>query len=146
MDKQKQMIEEKKEIAKELDKVYPNAKFTNGWIAEVLYKLGYRKIPEGAVVLTREEYEWLTCCFGKFEEIMNDIKEQAGKETAEKFAERLKEQLNEWLEDNEDLDGKINFGIAQIELIGVKSLDGEIIAESLIEEICKEITEGKNHE
>lgn len=43
-------------------------------IAEKLYKAGYRKTPENAVVLTREEYEWLTCCFGKFEEIMNDIK------------------------------------------------------------------------
>ena len=39
-------------------------------IAEELYNAGYRKIPENAVVLTREEYEWLTCCFGKFEEIL----------------------------------------------------------------------------
>lgn len=69
--------------------------------------------------------------------------EETRKETAEKFAEKLKAKLNEWLEDNEDLNGKIDFGIAMIELIGVKSLDGEVIAESLIDEICKEITEGK---
>lgn len=70
-------------------------------------------------------------------------RKQIRKETAERFAERLKEKLNEWLEDNEDLNGKINFGIAQIELIGVESLDGEIISESLIDEIAEEITEGE---
>lgn len=69
-------------------------------IAEELHKNRYRKITENAVVLTREEYEWLTCCFGKFEEIMNDIKEQSRKETAEKFAERLKEKAH-WFLNNE---------------------------------------------
>lgn len=59
--------------------------------AKYLYDLGYRKIPENAVVLTREEYQWLTCCFGKFEEIMNDIKEQTRKETAEKFVKEVDE-------------------------------------------------------
>lgn len=106
MDKQKQ-IEEKKEIAKELDKVYPNAKFTNGWIAEVLYKLGYRKIPEGAVVLTREEYDRLTNSeigelvkeneeLGKsnveWSELYRRLKikyQQVRKETAEKIADWL---------------------------------------------------------
>lgn len=29
------------------------------WVSEALYNAGYRKIPENAVVLTREEYEWL---------------------------------------------------------------------------------------
>lgn len=121
-------------------------------IAEKLYNAGYRKIPEGAVVLTMEEkqeYESLVKLLiydkpikSRTYEFIKDTKDRIRKETAEKFAERLKEKLNEWLEDNEDLDGKINFGIAQIELIGVKSLDGEIIAESLIDEICKEITEG----
>ena len=43
-----------------------------------------KEIPENAVVLTREEYEWLTCCFGKFEEIMNDIKKSARKEITDK--------------------------------------------------------------
>ena len=69
--------------------------------------------------------------------------QQAVKDTAEKFAERAKVKLNEWLEDNEDINGKIDFGIAMIELIGVKSLEGEVIAESLIDEICKELTESK---
>lgn len=69
-------------------------------VVDKLYNAGYRKIPENAVVLNREKYEWLTCCFGKFEEIMNDIKEQSRKETAEKFAERLKEKAH-WFLNNE---------------------------------------------
>lgn len=85
--------------------------------ARNLYNAGYRKIPENEV--------------------------NTRKETAEKFAERLKEKLKDWLEDNEGLDGKIDFGIANIELIGVESLEGEVISKSLIDEICKEITEGK---
>lgn len=67
--------------------------------------------------------------------------EQGKKETAEKFAEMLKAELNEWLIDNEDNDGKIDFGIAEIELIGVISLEGDVISESLIDKICKELTE-----
>ena len=114
-------------------------------VVDKLYNAGYRKIPEDSVVLTDEkdiqQYEW-----SKLVDKMGVIEfgEKVRKETAEKFAERLKEKLNEWLEDNEDLNGKIDFGIAMIELIGVKSLDGEVIAESLIDEIAKEITEGKD--
>lgn len=126
-------------------------------IASGLYEQGYRKIPESAVVLTREEYknmQFVTEFIGTkqkigacdFNRVFLQHERKICKETAEKFAERLKEKLNEWLEDNEDLNGKINFGIAQIELIGVESLDGEIISESLIDEICKEITEGKGNE
>ena len=117
-------------------------------LAEALYNAGYRKIPENAVVLTREDFEKLHALkddYAKgYEAGVDEGWDNACKETAEKFAERLKEKLNEWLEDNEDLNGKIDFGLAMIELIGVKSLDGEVIAESLIDEIAKEITEGKD--
>ena len=87
-------------------------------------------IPENAVVLTRERYEWLTCCFGKFEEIMNDIKKSTRKETAEKFAVRLKVEYlpivsSYFLEDDPN----------QFEL------ENELC--DLTDEICKEITEGK---
>ena len=118
------------------------------WVAKKLMALGYRKIPEGAVVLTREAYGSLKelefDCREEYLSGYEDGKVKARKETAEKFSERLKAKLNEWLEDNEDNDGKIDFGIAEIELIGVKSLEGEVIAESLIDEIAKEITEGSN--
>ena len=70
------------------------------------------------------------------------FKDAVRKETAEKFAERLKDELGKWLEDNEELDGTINYGIAMIELIGVQTLDGEVIVESLVDKIAKEITEG----
>lgn len=97
MDKQKQ-IEEKKEIAKELDKVYPNAKFTNGWIAEVLYKLGYRKITEDEVVLTREEYERLQALKDDYvkgyEAGVSEGLDNVREEMAEKFAKRLKEEFD----------------------------------------------------
>lgn len=111
-------------------------------VANAIYNAGYRKIPENAVVITEEESvkAWKNgnC---NAHAIYGLAYEQTRKETAEKFAKRLKEKLNEWLEDNEDDDGKIDFGIAEIELIGVKSLDGEIIAESFIDEICKEFTD-----
>ena len=63
-------------------------------IAEDLTKLNYQKVNEDSVVLSKERYEWLTCCFGKFEEIMNDIKELAHKETAEKILKWLKGHLS----------------------------------------------------
>ena len=56
---------------------------------KALYNAGYRRISKDAVVLSRERYEWLTCCFGKFEEIMNDIKELAHKEIAKKILRDL---------------------------------------------------------
>ena len=105
-------------------------------LAEALYNAGYRKIPElpQETVLTVDDIA----------ELLTIVARETRKKTARKFAKRLKEKLNEWLEDNEDLNGKIDFGIAMIELIGVKSLDGEVIAESLIDEIFEEITEGKD--
>ena len=108
----------------------------NYGVAEYLYDAGYRKIPglpKDTVLKTDDIAELLTI-----------VARDTRKEIAEKFAERVKDELNEWLEDNESLDGTINFGVAMIELIGVKSLDGEVVAESLIDEICKEFTEGKN--
>lgn len=132
-------------------------------VVDKLYNAGYRKIPENGVVLTGTETEErlvdllvdfdemtffpLTLCPNP-EEYTKEWKQkliyaigQLRKEMAEKFAELAKAKLNEWLKDNEDNDGKIDFGIAEIELIGVKSLEGEVISESLIDEICKEITD-----
>ena len=57
---------------------------------------GYRKIPEGAVVLTKEE------CDNKvilnedhFERALNYEREKARKETAKEFAEKLKDRMND---------------------------------------------------
>lgn len=83
MDKQKQ-IEEMANLIHHTEFVDISG-YEEEKIAEELLKYYQPKLPGNAVVLTKEEYEWLTCCFEKFEEIMNDIKEQAGKETAEKI-------------------------------------------------------------
>lgn len=73
-------------------------------------------------------------------ELLTIVARETRKETAEKFAERLKTKLCEFFDDNEDNDGKIDKGICLIDIIGVESLDGEIISLGLIDEICKEIT------
>ena len=106
-----------------------------GWLGEYLIEKGWVKIPENAVVLTSNqkismEHDWYRLGY-----------EQGKKETAEKFSERLKTKLCEFFDDNEDNDGKIDKGICLIDVIGVESLDGEIISLGLIDEICKEITD-----
>jgi hypothetical protein len=112
-------------------------------IARDLYNAGYRKIPENAVVLTREEYDSVkdsVDLLREYESVSNsliksnelcrklveDKKElkrqlkQAGKETAEKFAVMLKGSLDISVE-----------GYSTSEVIN------EI--EDKIDEICKEI-------
>ena len=148
-------------------------------VAAALYDAGYRKIPEGAVVLTEKEYKryeriektiklakmykangyevkngklyyfsnMLDGCEIEFKD-MQEIcdmanhyneeffgldqrltfwqgkAEEARKETAEKFAERLKERsFDEYAPDGRSY---------------------ECVAVSDIDEICKELTEGKN--
>ena len=91
-------------------------------------------IPENAVVLTREEYNALLQEQNRLKQIVDripcgyELKNKTRTETAEKFAERLKEKLEE------------NSPIAGYDLEDLE-FDGETIQEC-IDEICKEITEG----
>ena len=62
------------EIAKIIDEMYWVYDTTAGEIAEGLYDAGYRKIPENAVVLTKEEYDKL----GLFEETVQEYKSDNG--------------------------------------------------------------------
>ena len=104
-------------------------------VVDKLYNAGYRKIPENAVVLTREEkqeYENLVKLFfydkpikNRVYEFIKDTKDQVRKETAEKFAERLKEEL----ENHSPIDG---YDLEDLEF------DGETIQEC-IDEIAKGI-------
>ena len=95
--------------------------------SKTLYNAGYRKIPEGVVVLTREEYdEFLRQ--GAILDFLKDCHKEIRKETAEEFAERLKEEL----ENRSAIDG---YDLEDLEF------DGEIIQEC-IDKICKEIVEG----
>jgi hypothetical protein len=105
MEKQKQIEEMAKDIefrtamAKATKRVLVSSEPIEGLLAEYLYDLGYRKIPEGAVVLTREEHQKYLAfkiiepqvrgCLDRGRELEKRL-ETAIKETAEKFAERLK--------------------------------------------------------
>ena len=119
MDKQKQMIEEMAMTAYPIyatmeDEVRKETiKHINGYEAfKRLCEAGYRKIPEGVVLLTREEYEKLCdlAYFGNGEETIR-------KETAEKFAEMANKIANN-----------------KLEFYGVRMIDIEDI-----NEICKEL-------
>lgn len=74
MDKQKQ-IEEMHQILLNAGydwwKTAPNGKTKSEYEAECFYTAGYRKIPEGAVVLTKEKY----AVYKRLVETVKDITE-----------------------------------------------------------------------
>ena len=137
MDKQKQIEEMEKDIAVRMAMAKGIAGSMNngveGWLSEYLYNAGYRKIPEGAVVLTREEYGLLVTRPNLH--IATDVY-ITRKETAEKFA-RLVEFHSVSTRDN---DGREIFTISALSL-------KEILHEEFgipYDEICKEFTEGRD--
>jgi hypothetical protein len=86
-------------------------------------ELGPRKIPKGAVVFTREEFDaYPKRIIAAYESGYRESKNMVIKKTAEKFAERLSE---------EDCS------------IPIKD-DFIIITRKTIDEICKEFTEGRD--
>lgn len=126
MDKQKEI--------KEMAKTYCQNGFkcddscqTNGCrvyeVCTELYNAGYRKIPENAVVLTREGLEDMVKA--KMSAI-NNMAIIARKETAKKFAERVVKK----------------HGYDPLTHEGDEDIDICLTASELYE-ICKEITEGK---
>ena len=131
MDKQKQ-IEEMYE--KFLSYKFKTAmeKFSYKEMCEHFYNAGYRKIPEGSVVLTGEEYyaerkRWEKLAVIKLDEIDKTVKE-----TAEKFAKESKQRLKD----------KLHRGKALHTTVFGKEYVRRIFKE-VIDEICKEITEDK---
>ena len=138
MDKQKQ-IDEMAYIIYKYGQTYDDcvegAEYN---LAKYLINAGYRKIPENAVVLTREEYDGksiivemsgghkLKLSVGKFGEMSKILEEHTRKEMAEKFAERLKEFL----------DGNHCCGFILEQSVEYWNYH--------IDEICKEITEGND--
>lgn len=95
------MIEEMAET------LYENRPYSDLWkedaleIAEIFIKKGYRKIPEGSVVLSKEEYEGkeivvemsgghkLRLTVGKFGEMSRILEESTRKETAKEIFQSL---------------------------------------------------------
>ena len=54
------------------------------------------------------------------------------------FAEKLKNKLFEFFQDNEGLDGKISVGVLYVDVIGVDAKDGTIISLGLIDRLLKD--------
>ena len=54
------------------------------------------------------------------------------------FAEKLKNKLFEFFQDNEELDGKISVGTLYVDVIGVEAKDGTIISLGLIDKLLKD--------
>ena len=135
MDKQKQIeeINEIRAIMKLLDKCVSLNPLCNSEVATVIYGNNYRKIPENAVVLDKAEYEELKLGndfnygYHEGESNMTAYYEnirlpEVRKETAEKFAEMLKDELKSY----------------RYVIVKVDHIDNKI------DEICKEFTEGDN--
>ena len=85
-----------------------------------LHRAGYRKIPKGAVVLTREEYDELTLTKQSIFDMLEERDDKARKETAEKFAKGVKKRTIKCF-------GEMGFFLTYEEL----------------DEILKKITEGE---
>ena len=88
--------------------------------AEAIYNVGYRKIDDDCAVITKDE--------------LKQYKAQAVNE----FAEKVKNKLFEFFQDNEGLDGKISVGVLYVDVIGVDAKDGTIISLGLIDRLLKE--------
>ena len=120
MDKQKK-IEEMEMIALKNTVTLNRAKK----IAMDYYNAGYRKIPENAVVLTREEHIQIIKDLAESNaKTYETAYERGSKETAEKFAERLKAmayQSTDWSHGEHPMVVEVDY----------------------IDEICEEITEGE---
>lgn len=121
----------RKEYQKELDKQ------GNGHIAghpdfDLVYKL-YFEQKERIVELEKENET-------KTDTIANLLKKQEfyEKDKLKRFAEKLKNKLFEFFQDNEELDGKISVGVLYVDVIGVEAKDGTIISLGLIDRLLKE--------
>lgn len=106
--------------------------------AEGAYNAGYRKLPEGAVVLTKEEFEKLHALKDDYvkgyEAGVDEGWDNACKVTAEKFAERADKRIAQC---QGERDGYEAFTIDD-----KAKYDGDIVSLALLE-ICKGLTEIK---
>ena len=110
-------------------------------IARIYYNAGYRKIDEFAMCRDCTAWSGTDCTRHPYTQGClkdeNNIKRQAVKE----FAEKLKNKLFEFFQDNEELDGKISVGPLYVDVIGVEAKDGTIISLGLIDRLLKEYEE-----
>ena len=107
-------------------------------IAEHLTSQGYQKIDMFAECRNCTAWSGTDCTRHPYTQGClkdeNNIKWQAVKE----FAEKLKNKLFDFFQDNEELDGKISVGPLYVDVIGVEAKDGTIISLGLIDRLLKE--------
>ena len=116
-------------------------------VAENILAAGYRKV-------SKEEYSDYLMLKNNYENAKQEIerlqmdckrlyrnigafRDLIRKETAKEFAEKLKNKLFDFFQENEDLDGKISIGILYIDIIGVEAKDGAVISLGLIDELLQ---------
>ena len=138
MDKQKQIEEMVRIICGkynnggcEIDGYVCNLRCDSRIRAEICYEEGYRKIPENAVVLTREEYHKLKSLSTIEEITLGAVYENTRKETAEKICHKAKH----------DFVGFDKISLKRLYFI-IKNNIGIELNED-IDEICKEFKEGE---
>lgn len=127
-------------------------------IARIYYNAGYRKVPDGAVIIPAEERDGEMKAYNEeraeLEREIEKLKIQLEQANAgnvncigcklveinavRDFAEKLKNKLFKFFQDNEELDGKISVGPLYVDVIGVDAKDGTIISLGLIDELIKE--------
>ena len=78
------------EMHKEIDELWIDYPPTTSEVVEAILNLGYRKIPENAVVVSKQVWDEH---IENWDKTTKAVEEQARKETAELFAERLNEQF-----------------------------------------------------
>ena len=114
-------------------------------IARIYYNAGYRKIDEFAECRNCTAWSGTDCTRHPYTQGClkdeNNIKRQAVKE----FAEKLKNKLFEFFQDNKGLDGKISVGVVYVDVIGVEAKDGTIISLGLIDKLLKEYENEKRN-
>lgn len=106
--------------------------------AEKLYNAGYRKIPEGAVVLTREEFESL----GLVVETVQEYESQNGQPVLVKERKVVKKLQTDFTE-------LLNQEIRELQLAQTRKETAEkfkallegTVPQGLLDKICKEITD-----
>lgn len=127
---------------------------SNKVISERLFENGYRKIPEdnireaenNSLKRVDEFAECRNCSAWSGSDCTrhpytqgclkdeNSIKRQAVKE----FAEKLKEGLCVFFDENENNDGSIDKGILLVDIIGVEAKNGDTISIGMIDDLLKE--------
>ena len=77
--------------------------------------------------------------------ITKDELKQYKAQAVNEFAEKVKNKLFEFFQDNEGLDGKISVGVLYVDVIGVEAKDGTIISLGLIDKLLKEYENEKRN-